>query len=128
MKSMQIRRWIARTMAAASLVAGMALVAVTPAHAATGNVYLVTPRWWGWCPGGDNYVTWVSYAVSSVSSGGDGGDDIVYAKVILNQAQDVVMGVQCKKTLPQGSSTSITPTRSGQTFFMGFPSGSWTSG
>ncbi|WBC03315.1 hypothetical protein [Micromonospora sp. WMMA1976] len=91
-------------------------------------MYLVTPRWWGWCPGNGNYVTGVNYAVSNVSSGGDSGDDIVYAKVNLNQAQDVVMGVQCAKNTPQGSSASITPTRSGQTFYMGFPTGSWTAG
>jgi hypothetical protein len=132
MNTVRSRRGFVR--AAASLLTVFAsvlaaVVAPAPASAATtGYVYLVTPQWWGWCPGSGNYVTRVDYVVSSISSGGDSGDDIVYAKVNLNESQTVVMAVQCKKTLPQGSSTSIKPTRTGQTFFLGYPSGSWTSG
>jgi hypothetical protein len=111
---------------AVAMGAGSMLLSPFPARAATtGWVYLVTPRWWGWCPGSGNYVTWVDYANGNVSSGGDGGDDIVYAKVQLNTSNTITMAVQCRKNLPQGSQVTITPTRNNQTWFLGYPSGAW---
>jgi hypothetical protein len=114
--------------AVASLVAALVIAPAPASAATTGYVYLVTPKWWGWCPGSNNAITWVGWVNSNISSGGDSGDDIVYAKVYLGQSQEVVMAVQCSKTTPQGSTTTIKPTRTGQTFFMGYPSGSYTSG
>lgn len=101
------------------------LVAAPPANAATGYVYLVTPRWWGWCPGNGNYVKRVDYVNGILSSGGDKGDDIVYAKVDLKRDNTIVMSVQCAKNNPQGSIATIKPNRTGQTFWMGYPSGAY---
>lgn len=113
----------------AAIVASAALVVASPAATSAstsyGYVYLVTPRWWGWCPGKSNAVKRVDYVVDNVSSGGDSGDDIVYAKVRLNQNNTVTMAVQCTKTLPQGSQETIKPTRNKQTFWMGYPSGAY---
>lgn len=100
-------------------------MATPPADAATGYVYLVVPKWWGWCPGSSNYATWVGYVNSNVSSGGDSGDDIVYARVNLNQPNTITMAVHCRRTLPQGSQATIRPTRNNQTFWMGYPSGAY---
>lgn len=111
---------------ALALAAGTLVTNVAPAAAATtGWVYLVTPRWWGWCPGSGNYVTRVDYYNGDFSSGGDAGDDIVYAKVQLNAPNTITMAVQCAKNLPQGSQVTITPSRNNQTWYMGYPSGAW---
>ncbi|MFJ1542251.1 hypothetical protein ACIODS_27305 [Micromonospora chalcea] len=125
----RLSRSFAGALAAAASLCAAFVVPPAPANAATtGYVYLVTPKWWGWCPGSNNAITWVGWVNSSISSGGDSGDDIVYAKVNLNVSQTVVMTVQCSRSTPQGASASIKPTRTGQTFFMGYPSGSYTDG
>jgi hypothetical protein len=112
----------------------LSIVAAVPAPAnaySYGWVYIVVPKWWGWCPNPsylNNYVTYVNYDVSGVSSGGDGGDDIVYAKVLLNQTNTVNLGVQCRWTMPQAATTRIVPTRTGQTFFVGATGGNYRQG
>jgi hypothetical protein len=119
-----------RVVVLAALVAVIGAVALLPSGASArttsyGYVYLVTPHWWGWCPGISNWVTWVGWVDGVMSSGGDGGDDIVYARVNLNTWNTVVMAVQCAKTLPQGMTYSIYPTRNGQAFYFGYPAGVW---
>lgn len=111
--------------ASVTLAISALLLSAAPAHAATGYVYLVTPKWWGWCPGSGNYVTHVDYVNGSFSSGGDGGDDVVYAHVQLGTPNTITMAVQCARSLPQGSQATITPARTGQSWFMGYPSGAW---
>lgn len=124
-----MRTAIPRIFLSLALVLGFAAIGPAgPATAATASVYLVTPKWWGWCPGSGNSVTRVNYVVAGVSQGGDSGDDVVYARVNLNVNNTVIMAVTCRFNTPQGSSAVIRPTRNGQTFFMGFPDGSWTSG
>lgn len=81
----------------AALGVGTVATAV-PAYAYSyGWVYLVFPTWLGNCPGGGN-VTWIKAAVGphdDVWSGGDGGDDIIYPEVALNQWNSVDAEVFC---------------------------------
>jgi hypothetical protein len=126
-RAVTLRRRIPLLVAAlAVIVTAAAWPAAGSARAAsTGYVYLVTPHWWSWCPGSGNYVTFVYYVNGSLSSGGDGGDDIVYAKVNLNASNTIVMADRCAKTLPQGGTYNISPTRTGQTWWLGYPSGTY---
>ncbi|HEX4491962.1 MAG TPA: hypothetical protein VH914_12215 [Acidimicrobiia bacterium] len=117
--------WKRKTGAAFAALAGsIALVipiTALPASASTGNVYVVTARQDGWCPGSGNYVTFVNWATFSgpvTASGGDGGDDIVYPRVALNTSNTIVLAVSCKKTTPMGTSIDIKPTRTGLTYFV----------
>lgn len=108
--------------AAAGLVAaGLGLAA--PAQAADSWVYISLPTWLGNCPGGGS-VKMVYLSVGDTwSTAGDAGDDIVYAKVHLNQSQPVTGEGLCYK----GSQTyygpafyqDITPTRLKQTWWVG---------
>lgn len=94
--------------------------------AAVGYVYLVTPKWWGWCP--YSSITYVGWFNAGVSQGGDGGNDIVYAKVLLKQDNRITMQVSCSRSMPMGNVvTTIRPNRNGQTFWFGYPAGVWSN-
>ena len=120
---MKIKR--AAVAAAMAIAAGTATVAAAaPAEAATyGYVYLVTPQWWGWCP--NSSITFVHFTVAGISDGGDSGDDVVYARVALNQNNNVSMSDACRWSTPMGSLATIYPTRNNETFWMGYPGGSY---
>jgi hypothetical protein len=102
----------------------MAMTAA-PAAAVTSNagIYAITPQWGGWCPKGTgvaryNKVTHVRYVNHTTGDQwGDSGDDIVWARVRLNQNNSITMAVQCRWSMPQGTNFTIRPTRNGQSFW-----------
>jgi hypothetical protein len=102
-----------------------ALAATSRASAGSGGVYVVTPTWWGWCPGSS--VTAVYYFnQTNGASGGDSGDDIVWAPVILNQSNALTVIVKCRATSESSSTyTFIRPTRTGQAWYIGANGGTW---
>ena len=99
--------------------------AASSAAAATGGVYIVTPTWWNWCPG--SIVTAVYFFnTTNGTSGGDTGDDIAWAPVILNQTNYLTVIVKCATAgLSSSTYTNIRPTRTGQSWFIGASSATW---
>jgi hypothetical protein len=117
--------------AAIALVAALGLsLATDPAALAAprqGWIYISTPQWLGNCVDGKNNgpVTGLLMAEGDTysSSRWDRGDDIVYAKVNLGQRQQVSYEAFCSKPWPgryqPGVAQFITPTRAGQTVWVG---------
>ncbi|HLX32591.1 MAG TPA: hypothetical protein VKR79_07470 [Gaiellaceae bacterium] len=95
------------------------------ASAASGGVYVVTPTWWGWCPG--STVTAVYYINQSTgASGGDAGDDIVWVPVHLNTANELTVTVKCRAAWESSATyTFIRPTRTDQAWFIGAGGETW---
>jgi hypothetical protein len=118
--------------AVALIVAGTSAVAAAPAHAvpANGGVYVITPAWWGHCPGtGVAGLATVNSYVGH-SQPGDYGDDVAWMPVRLNTTQSVQIKVACKRFgFVTGASISarITPRRNGQSFFFGPDSSFWSN-
>jgi len=113
----------------AASVSGVLATGATPASAASG-VYIVTPKWWGWCPnirGITNRVTFVSVTNTATGySQTDYGDDIGWTTVALNRSNTVRVNVGC--SLGHGSTGTevrITPRRNGQTFWVSPTGGSY---
>jgi hypothetical protein len=106
-----------------------ASLATAPAASAAGEawVYVSTPTWLGNCAFGKDKgrVTRLLMAVGNTysSTKWDTGDDIVYAKVILGKKQRVSYEAFCNKKWPgyyqPGVQQTITPTRKGQTVWVG---------
>lgn len=105
------------------IVLGTMLASATPAQAYPyGNAYLVVNNWR--CVGGGT-VKAVSGAVDQVWTGGDAGDNIIYAKVDLYRKNTFNGRAYCDRPWydPRGDYWinivwwQFTPTRSGQTFW-----------
>lgn len=114
------------TAAVVLAISSAAILAVSAsASASTGGVYLVTPTWWGWCPGSS--VTAVHYVNQTTgATGGDSGDDIAWASVNLNQTNYLTVWVTCRATWESSATyTNIRPTRSGQAWYIGADSNTW---
>lgn len=113
----------------ASAAGGLALNA-SPAHAIYGQVYIVTPKWWGWCPGTGNYVTQV--VAHNITTGDRAaslpGKDVAFLRIDFERSNKVVVAVSCKWNTPLGATATIRPVRHKQTFYFGYPSGTYTSG
>jgi hypothetical protein len=108
--------------------AAVAFSSAQNASAASANsgVYAVAPQWWGWCLGWGNYVTYVHYInFTTGQQYGDWGDDIVWMPVANGQWNSVQIAVQCRWSMPQGWNYSILPTRYGQTWWFGYPGGTY---
>lgn len=130
------RRGVIRALvlAAATLASSAAATTfgVAPAHAASnGGVYIVAPKWWGWCPNVGRVYNRPHYMQATNTTSGDtradSGDDIIWIGVQMNRRNTVHVNVGC--SLGHGSTgtvASFTPTRNGQTWFVS-PSGA-TSG
>jgi hypothetical protein len=100
--------------------------AIRSTATANSGVYAVMPTWWGWCPGWGNYATYAYYInFTTGTQYGDWGDDIVWMRVANNQWNSLQVGVQCRWSPPQGWNFSIFPTRYGQTFWFGYPGGTY---
>jgi hypothetical protein len=108
------------------MLAGLGLAAAGPA-AASGTTwnYIVMPTWQGNCPGGGS-VIWVgaaSWSASTSFSAADGGDDIVYLRVGLNEPVTITGNVICRAWWGQYNgpavSVSIQPTRFQQSWYIG---------
>jgi hypothetical protein len=104
--------------------------AVTPKQASASGYgwdYISLPTWAGNCPAGGS-VKFMQIMVGNTWSGGDYGDDLVYAKVVLGQDQSVVGQGFCyngSRSYPGTPFTqTIHPTRSDQTWWVG-PYGVW---
>lgn len=122
-----------RRIAPSALAAGVGLMtsmvpAAAPAEAAaTPGVYIVAPRWWGWCPNVYGQANWVEYMdITNVTNGYgqvDRGDDVGWAKVILGRKNEIHVNVGCGRGIGStGTVVWITPNRNGQTFWTS-PSG-----
>ncbi len=103
---------------------GAATAVATPAQAASnGGVYIVAPKSWGWCPNVRGvYNRPTQMHVTNYTSGetrSDGGDDIIWVGVNMNQSNTVQVNVGC--SLGHGSAGTlvrITPRRNGQAFYV----------
>jgi len=100
----------------------IASVAAPTASAATAWNYISLPTWLGNCPGGGS-VKFLQVSVGNTWSGGDWGDDLVYARVNLYQSQAVVARGYCQAGSRwywgPASHQMIYPTRQGQTWWTG---------
>ena len=105
--------------------AGALALAADGASASNGGVYVVTPTWWGWCPGSSvTAVYW--WNDTTGASGGDAGDDIVWVSVNMNQPNTLTLAVKCRATWESAPAyTTIRPTRTGQAWFVGADSNNW---
>lgn len=108
---------------------GSVAVLPTSAHAWTAsNVYVSYPTWLGNCPGGGNVIGIYSASGNlwSTPATGDWGDDLIYPRVYLYTSNTISAQVFCSRPWWKGGnywgpavSASITPTRGGQTFWLG---------
>src|SRR5258706_10351037 len=109
-------------LAAACVGVGAALVAATPAEAATTHVYISLPTWLGNCPGGGSvkYLQVSTRAQEGSGYAADYGDDLVYISAGRNMDSTVVAQPLCyngsQTYWGPASSNTIRPTRSGQTW------------
>jgi hypothetical protein len=89
------------------------------ASGATGGVYVVTPKSWGWCSyTGVHAVYYVNQ--TNGQSGGDAGDDIVWVPINLYQNNELTIAVKCNWGIgSSGTYVWIYPTRTGQAFYIG---------
>lgn len=107
----------------AMIASAVVLALSASASASNGGVYMVTPTWWGWCPGSSVFhVDWWT----SGTNGGDSGDDIVWVPVNLHQWNNVTLTVWCRGWALSGTqNVDIYPTRNGQAWFVGAGGGTW---
>lgn len=101
------------------------------AAATNGWIYIVAPKWWGWCPnirGIKNRV--VSVDVSNQTHGGTNrsswGSDVVPLRVRHGSNNKITVAVGC--SLGHGSSgttINVTPGRNGQACFSASWGSSW---
>jgi hypothetical protein len=115
---------------ALTAVAATALVVLSPtAEAATrvptqGNVFMVTPKFAGFCSGWGNQVTGVRYVVrdsfeQQIGSGSSRpNSDVIYPKVRFGQANIIDLAVSCRRSLPYELETVINAKKPAQTFFI----------
>lgn len=101
------------------------LATPVPASAATANagVYIVAPKWWGWCPnvsGVTNRVTFMSQVNQTTGNmSSDAGDDVIWSRVALNTYNTIDVQVGCIYGIgSSGTRVTIRPTRNGQTFWV----------
>ncbi len=104
----------------------MALVSnASPASAVTADAgaWVVAPNWWGWCGGGKvTKVIVTNYTTGTTDQGWDGADK-VYIKVKKNMNNNIQTNVRCQWVTPHGAYHTLNVGGSGQTFFVGYPSG-----
>jgi hypothetical protein len=116
-----IRRFLVISGTALSVLFASIIGAPT-ASAADGWNYISLPTWLGNCPTGGS-VKQLSVSVGNTWSGGDFGDDLVYARVRMNEDQTVVAQGLCyqgsRTYWGPASSNTIHPTRQNQTWWVG---------
>lgn len=129
------RRGVIRALflAAATLSSSVAITAlgVGPAQAASnGGVYIVAPKWWGWCPNvGRVYNAPIRMSATNTTSRdsrADSGDDIIWVGVQMSRRNTVHVNVGC--SLGHGSAGTVvtfTPTRNGQAWFVSPGGATW---
>ena len=122
----RLRMLLAAVVLALALMAVAGSVTATEAQAATGKIYIAFPTWLGNAPNGGKVIG--VYAMSgdlwATPAGGDWGDDVIYPTVRFNTDNTIVFKTYCQKPFWQsywtaGWSSTIRPTRSGQTFWLG---------
>ena len=106
----------------------------TQVDASQPGVYLVAPKWWGWCP---NPHRWFSNEVNHMiqwnettfDSSNVSGDDIIWSRVKLHQKNVIHVQAGCKWGFgSSGTLVEITPRRHGQAFFVAPTGQIWTRG
>jgi hypothetical protein len=113
-------------LAALVLVAAVGAIATaTPAAKAATNagIYIVAPKWWGWCPNvrglPNRPVAMAATNVSHGSSASDIGDDIIWLRVQTGQQNKISVQVGCSAGIGStGTVVYIRPARNGQTFWI----------
>lgn len=121
-----VKKALTVTLAAAALSMGF----VSPADAATANasVYIVAPRWAGWCNTRLNApVQMASWNTTTGHSASDGGDDVIGSRVRLGARNTIHVSVGCRTGIgSSGTVVTITPRRHNQTFWV-TPAGTFSS-
>ena len=121
---MKATRRISAAVLAVAAACSTTVASAPPASAAPmGWVYISTPTWLGNCPSGGR-VTGLLVSVGDTFSTTrwDWGDDLVYAKVRLNETQQVSFTAYCNKWpgyYQPGVGQNIRPTRNNQTLWVG---------
>lgn len=115
---------------AAILTATIGLAAPASAASANGGVYVIAPKWWGWCPNiarQNNYPYYMSQSnFTTGNSSSDAGDDIIWSRVALNQNNTISVAVGCILGYGSGGTTiTIRPTRNGQSWFISLSGATW---
>lgn len=112
----------ATSVALSSLLGVTALMARPAAAAGYGWDYISLPTWLANCPGGGS-VKYMQVMVGSTWSGGDYGDDLVYARVVVGDDQPVVGKGLCyngnRSYWGPDFYQTIHPNRSNQTWWVG---------
>jgi hypothetical protein len=111
-------------------VAGLALSGSASAATANGGVYIIAPKWWGWCPnvaGQNNYPYYMSQEnYTTGDSSADAGDDVIWSRVTLNQNNRIEVQVGCiRGYYSTGTSVTIRPTRNGQSWDISPSGATW---
>lgn len=115
----------------ASVVAVCALVGFAgPADAAEANasIYIVAPRWAGWCATKNNRPFYMmQWNATTGHRTADYGDDIIGSRVRLHTSNTIDVQVGCLTGHGSaGAKIKIRPTRHNQTFFV-YPGGRTTN-
>ena len=120
------RHFYAFVVALLAVLATAVITAPSASAATYGWVYISTPTWQGNCNWGSNgRVSGLHLTVVDswqTPTAGDWGGDLVYARVRLNQSQQVAYSAFCNKwpgSWQAGISKTIRPTRNNQTVWIG---------
>ncbi len=109
---------------AAIAIAVVSLGVVAPADAASANasVYIVTPKWAGWCRAGTSANRPVVVSSNNMTTNHfaqDWGDDIIGSRVRLGTQNTIHVNVGCAQGFGSyGTTVTIRPTRHNQTFYI----------
>jgi len=126
-KSRLVLTCVTLVLLAGALAVAFAVTATQASASGYGWDYISLPTWAGNCPAGGS-VKFMQIMVGDTWSGGDWGDDLVYAKVVLGQDQPVVGQGLCyngsRSYWGPSFYQTIHPTRSNQTWWVG-PYGVW---
>ena len=130
--SPRIKRAAGSVLAASALALGLAAVAVEPAQAAAGYIYVSMPTGLGNCPGGWMHTPRVSIWGNVTSYASDSGDDVVYMRADVGSTSNFVGQGVCRKRVngrtveypASAVSWNVKVDRNNQTIFIG-PNGVW---
>jgi hypothetical protein len=131
-KGVGVNKRILMLVAVSAMVFSASLIGITKPAASAGpaakaatnaGVYIVAPKWWGWCPNirGIQNRPWAMAAwnISHGGSASDMGDDIIWIRVQTGQTNRVDVQVGCSSGIgSSGTVVYIRPSRNGQTFWI----------
>lgn len=128
------KRMAVTSVLALTLTSGGFALGALPASAVAANAkaWVITPKWWGWCPnagGLANKVVQVHVInyTTGTDTWGTKGYDKVYIPVTTGYNNQVQISVNCSlsKLQSTGGYHNLSVTANGQTFFTGTDGGVW---